>query len=1016
MLSFQEIIMKLDEFWSSHNCIIRQPYDIEVGAGTMHPATFLRVLGPEPWNAAYPQPSRRPADGRYAENPNRYQHYFQYQVILKPDPGNPQELYLESLKALGINPLEHDIKFVEDNWESPALGAWGLGWEVWLDGLEITQFTYFQQAGGFNLNPVSVEITYGLERIAMYLQRVDNFRDIKWNKDVTYGDIYYINEVEQCKYNFEEANIEMLKGIYSSYEKEAHRIADMSLAVPAFEMDLKLSHIFNILDARGAIGATERANYLGRMRAIAQKTARLFLAQREEANFPLVEKPGFINLIEEPEPLKPALPENIKTRPDTFLLEIGTEELPSGDMKGAYLQLKESLPGVLEESRLEYGDVKIAATLRRISVIVENIELKQKDIEKVLKGPSKSVGFDDKGEPTKAAEAFARKAGIAVKDLKVDSSNEKEYLVAVVTETGKPAEEVLKDIGPKLISSVKFTKSMVWNSSGAVFSRPVRWIAALLNDRVVSFEYGGISSGNITRTPRFNESRRVEIPDARGYFELMEKLHVMLDYLDVVKPFELKRRRDYIWSEAQHLAEKRGVKLGVNTDTKEDMEFLDEISDSVELPFVFEGKFDPSYLILPEDVLTTVMKKQKYLHSYSREGKLSNYFYAVKNGSEEFLDSIREGYERVIRARFEDASFFLKIDTSKKLESFTPMLEQVIFQGKLGSILDKTERLEKLSEKIGRILKTPDKEISDAVRAAHLCKSDLATNMVKEFPSLQGVIGREYALRSGEDRGVAEAIMEHYMPRGAEDRLPETVPGIVVALADKFDTLVGCFAIGRIPTGSADPAGVRRNAIGIVSILMDRRISADTGEFIEAAAELEPVPVNQKCKEDILAFLIQRLRVILMDSGLSYDVVDSVIAECGENPSTAKKIGWIIKEWEEKPQSLEIIGALKRCRRILPSDFSASPLDKGIMREEEEIKLLEKFEEVKSVVENFKAKEKWEEALDSLYPLAEPINKFFDKVLVMSKDEKERINRLSLMREIISLTSGIVDLSKLESA
>ncbi|MCL5772932.1 MAG: glycine--tRNA ligase subunit beta [Firmicutes bacterium] len=1008
MLSFQEIIMKLDEFWSSRNCIIRQPYDIEVGAGTMHPATFLRVLGPEPWNVAYPQPSRRPADGRYAENPNRYQHYFQYQVILKPDPGNPQELYLESLKALGINPLEHDIKFVEDNWESPALGAWGLGWEVWLDGLEITQFTYFQQAGGFNLNPVSVEITYGLERIAMYLQKVDNFREIKWNKDVTYGDIYYINEVEQCRYNFEQANIEMLREIYNSYEKEAHRIADMSLAMPAYEMDLKLSHIFNVLDARGAIGATERANYLGRMRAIAQKAAKLFLAQREEANFPLNQKSGFVNVIEEPEPLKIALPDNINSRPDTFLLEIGTEEIPSGDMKDACIQLKESLPRVFEEGRLEYGDIKIAATLRRISIIVENIELRQKDIEKVLKGPSKSVGFDDEGEPTKAAEAFARKARIAVKDLKVDSSNGKEYLVAVVTETGKPAEEVLKDISNKLISSMKFTKSMVWNSSGAVFSRPVRWIASLLNDKVVNFEYAGISSGNVTRAPRFNESRRIEIADARGYFELMGKLHVMLDYLDVVKPSELKRRRDYIWSEARHLAEKRGV------DIKEDTELLDEVADSVELPFVFEGKFDPSYLILPEDVLTTVMKKQKYLHSHTKDGKLSNYFYAVKNGSEEFLDSIREGYERVIRARFEDASFFLKTDTSRELESFTPMLEQVIFQGKLGSILDKTKRLEKLSGKICGILKTSDKEEADSVRAAHLCKSDLATNMVKEFPSLQGVIGREYALRSGEPPASAEAIMEHYMPRGAEDSLPKTVPGIVVALADKFDTLVGCFAIGRIPTGSADPAGVRRNAIGIVSILTEREISADTKEFIEAAAELEPVEVNEKCKEDVLAFLIQRLRVILTESGLSYDVVDSVLAECGWNPFKAKRTGWIIKEWKEKPQSLEIIGALKRCRRILPSDFSALPVDKMIMKEEEEIKLFEKFEEVKSVVENLKGGEKWEEALDSLCPLAEPVNKFFDKVLVMSKDEKEKVNRLSLMKEIISLTSGIVDLSKLE--
>jgi len=285
---FQEVILKLQQFWSDYGCIIYQPYDIEVGAGTFNPATFLRCLGPEPWNVAYVEPSRRPTDGRYGENPNRLQHYYQFQVILKPSPDNIQEIYLDSLKYLGIDPLEHDIRFVEDDWESPTLGAWGLGWEVWLDGMEITQFTYFQQAGGIDLSPVSGEITYGLERIAMYLQKVDSVFDLKWNKDVTYGDVYHRNEVEFSKYNFEEADTDMLFTLFNMYEKECVRLIEKGLPLPAYDFCLKCSHTFNLLDARNAISVTERTGYIARVRHLAKLCAENYLKTREELGFPLL--------------------------------------------------------------------------------------------------------------------------------------------------------------------------------------------------------------------------------------------------------------------------------------------------------------------------------------------------------------------------------------------------------------------------------------------------------------------------------------------------------------------------------------------------------------------------------------------------------------------------------------------------------------------------------------------------------------------------------------------------------
>ena len=296
MLTFQQIILKLQSYWADQGCALLQPYDMEVGAGTSHTATFLRAIGPEPWRAAYVQPSRRPKDGRYGDNPNRLQHYYQFQVALKPAPENIQELYLDSLKELGISPLEHDIRFVEDDWENPTLGAWGLGWEVWLNGMEVTQFTYFQQVGGIDCTPVLGEITYGIERLAMYLQGVENVYDLVWahtpdGQTVTYGDVYHQNEVEQSTYNFEYANVDLLLQNFNNFEAEARRLLEIenaSLILPAYEQVLKAGHTFNMLDARGAISVTERATYIGRIRNLSRIVAQKFVESREALGYPLI--------------------------------------------------------------------------------------------------------------------------------------------------------------------------------------------------------------------------------------------------------------------------------------------------------------------------------------------------------------------------------------------------------------------------------------------------------------------------------------------------------------------------------------------------------------------------------------------------------------------------------------------------------------------------------------------------------------------------------------------------------
>jgi len=290
MLTFQQLILRLNDFWDQQGCVLLQPYDMEVGAGTFHTATFLRAIGPEPWKAAYVQPSRRPKDGRYGENPNRLQHYYQYQVAMKPSPANIQALYLESLVAIGVDPKVHDIRFVEDDWESPTLGAWGLGWEVWLDGMEVTQFTYFQEVGSIPCKPVLGEITYGLERLAMYLQDKESVYDLVWTPGVSYGDVYHQNEVEQSKYNFEHSNVQLLLRLFTDFEGEAKHLIGVGLALPAYEMVMKCSHTFNLLDAHGAISVTERAAYIGRVRALSRLVAQAYYDSREALGFPMLPK------------------------------------------------------------------------------------------------------------------------------------------------------------------------------------------------------------------------------------------------------------------------------------------------------------------------------------------------------------------------------------------------------------------------------------------------------------------------------------------------------------------------------------------------------------------------------------------------------------------------------------------------------------------------------------------------------------------------------------------------------
>ncbi|HEY5118042.1 MAG TPA: glycine--tRNA ligase subunit alpha, partial [Anaerolineales bacterium] len=513
-LNFQEVILKLQGFWAGKNCLIWQPYNIQVGAGTMNPATFLRVLGPEPWNVAYVEPSIRPADGRYGENPNRLQQFYQFQVILKPDPGNPQEIYLQSLEALGVNLRENDVRFVEDNWESPALGAWGLGWEVWLNGMEITQFTYFQQAGGFELPVPSVEITYGVERILMALQKVSHFRNIRWVDEVSYGDIFLQNEREHSTYNFEVGDVERLREMFELFEGEARTALAAGLVLPAHDYVLKCSHAFNVLDARGAVGVTERASFFARMRDLARQVAEAYLKEREVEGFPLMGK-----FHSSPRRTPAAVRKSVKkfTRPQTLLFEIGVEELPVADCASARTQLAEKLPAALKEAHLAFRRVDVYGTPRRIAAIVRGLSPAQKSIEVTVKGPPVSKAYQPDGSPSPALAGFAGKHGVEPKSLSAENG----YIVLRRTETGKPAGEVLPTLLSGLVSSLQFGKVMRWDAGGAAFSRPVRWLAALLGTETLPVEWFGVRAGRVTRGLRPLHSPEIVLHRAEDYLRML---------------------------------------------------------------------------------------------------------------------------------------------------------------------------------------------------------------------------------------------------------------------------------------------------------------------------------------------------------------------------------------------------------------------------------------------------------------------------------------------------------------
>ena len=1006
-MTLQEIILALEKFWADHGCIIQQPCDIEVGAGTFNSATFLRCLGPEPWRVAYVEPVRRPTDGRYAENPFRVGAYYQYQVILKPAPENVLPLYLESLYHLGISPRKNDIRFVEDDWESPTLGASGLGWEVWWNGAEVTQFTYFQQMGSIDLDPICAEITYGLERIALYLQDVDDFFEIRWNEHLNYGDVHRQSEVEYSTYNFEHANVDMLFELFSTYEKETHACLDAGLVLPATDHVLKCSHTFNMLDARGVISVTERVSYIERVRRLAQRIARAYVKQREEMEHPLIGKWAAVGGICNPDASETQGSENITQETADLLFEIGTEEIPASYVPPVLEQLRETAAKSLTNHRIPFGDVETLGTPRRITLSIKDIKTLQESEETEVVGPPKRIAYDENGEPTKAAVGFAKTQGVELTALRIVETERGEYVAVSKLETGAPTREILKTLLTEWIETLRFPKTMRWETESeeprafARFARPIRWLVALLGDEVVNCTYGAAHTGRLTYGHRalHPEPITLDSADLSTYVEKLRAVGVL------VCP---KERRDTIEKQVRDVLAVEGSL------PKLDEELLDTVNYLVENPQPIVGNFSESHLEIPSEVLITAMKKhQRYFPMWKSESVLAAKFVTISNGTDGNIDGVRHGNERVLRARLNDAEFFYSEDQKTSLADKVERLGAVVFHAKLGSLLDKAERLKALVQFISTESQVPETTTRHAERAAWLCKADLTTHMVIEFPSLQGITGRYYAQNSGEAEPVTTAIAEHYQPLGADTPLPETEVGALVAIADKLDTIVGYFGIEERPTGSQDPYSLRRHTLGTIRILQDRKLPLSLDAIVEKAISLYTVELADDTRTSVLNFIKERLRVILLQTHqYAPDFADAVLAVGAVDIIDILKRASTLAEFRLTPNFEEVYNALNRVLRILPPD-APETVDATLLCDDAEKQLYVCITEAELGFQQSIQERDYAKLLTQLAALQPAIDTFFDDVLVMAEEPALRTNRLALLNRIGQNIYAVADLTKL---
>lgn len=685
----------------------------------------------------------------------------------------------------------------------------------------------------------------------------------------------------------------------------------------------------------------------------------------------------------------------------SLLLELGTEELPARFVVPAIEQLEQAVTEGLTSARIQYADVRRYATPRRLAVLVEGVAESQQDLEQERKGPSRQIAFDAEGNPTKAALGFARGAGVAPEDLVVRDTGQGEYVFAVIRQKGRPTIEVLPEILEAAILKLSFPKSMRWGSGDMRFARPLRWITALFGDEIVSFTVAGIQSGRTTRGHRVLAQKTLEVAAAHLYPEVMEAGFVIAD---------LQRRKEMIRTQVVEAARSMGGQAVIDPD------LLDEVTCLVEYPTALCGHLDPAFLTLPEEVLITSMQEhQKYFPVRGADGKLAPLFVTVRNGGRHHLETVRKGNEKVLSARLSDAKFFYEEDRKTPLANKVEALKTVVFQEQLGTVYQKTERIRQVAAVLADTLGWSDAAgVID--RTALLCKADLVTHMVYEFPELQGIMGREYARLSGEANEVAEGIFEHYLPRYAGDRLAESRPGIAVGVADKIDTIVGCFAIGLVPTGSQDPYGLRRRTLGIIQTILGRKLPVRIDTLIDASIKAygSLVPSAQETAAAVHDFFDQRLRGVLDEQGFRYDLVDAVLAvERNDLNDVVARLEALQQGVSEEYFSKLLTGFQRAANLVDKQGVRRLDISEDQLAEPAEKWLFEACTAREKEISLLLGARRYQAVMEMLAGLQEPIDRFFDDVMVMVDDEELRNTRLALLYRVVSLMTRLADLRKI---
>lgn len=689
-----------------------------------------------------------------------------------------------------------------------------------------------------------------------------------------------------------------------------------------------------------------------------------------------------------------------------LILEIGTEEMPSAALNMAIEQLEKNAAKLFESNRLSFLETKVYGTPRRLILNVIDLQPRQQEKVKEIKGPPVKAAFTEDKTATAAAEGFANAQGVKVADLKIREILGGTYVYAIKKEKGEETSKILSKILPELIMSISFTRPMRWQGDNIRFARPIRWLLAIYGEKVVRFSLGNLKSGNLTWGHRFLAKNPIEVKNCKEYFSLTEKAKVIVD----------QKRREKIIKDGIKRLLKNEEEVIINPKT------FAEVINLTESPHVIRGTFSSDYLKLPRGVLTTAMEShQRYFPIEDVHGKLKAGFFVVHNGDPAHDEIIRKGHERVLRARLADAKFFFEEDRKKPLIQRVEELKGVIFQERLGTVYDKIKRVEKLAEFLAEKLKVEESIKKYVKRAAYLSKADLVTETVVEFPDLQGVMGREYALLSGEDKVVCEGIYEHYLPRYSDGVLPKTCVGSIVSIADKIDTIVGCFSVGLLPTGSEDPYALRRQAQGIINIILERKLNLSLIELFKfALKEYEKENVEfYRDKECILkeleVFFLGRLKQQFLKAGFQYDVVDSVLTSGLNDLAVLGEKVKIISKYREKSLIKDLFTAFVRCKNLSKANLGIA-VDENLFEQEEEGTLFWTTLQSEEAMRKAFKDDDYEKVMKILADLRPVVDKFFDEVLVMAKEEELQNNRIKLLNKCVRVFESVADFSKLAIA